>query len=238
MENPKISMKRLKHDMKVYKKNPIKNVFVDWNINNLYTPNVVIIGPKGTPYENGFYGIKFKFTNKFPFEPPTAKFITTDGKVRMNPNLYAGGKVCLSLLGTWSGPQWTSCQNLTSIILSIMTVLNENPINNEPGYQTLNLESKISKKYNYLIEHANIRVGVLQMIQKPPQGFKCFNTNLTNYFLNNYTWYEDKCTKHLKDKKNKTIMKSPIYSWNEDIDYNNLLSEIVELKNSLINNII
>lgn len=24
----------------------------------------------------------------------------------MNPNLYADGKVCLSLLGTWSGPGW------------------------------------------------------------------------------------------------------------------------------------
>ena len=58
-----ISKKRLKHDMKIYKKNPIDNVYVNWNINNLYTPNVIIIGPKNTPYENGFYGIKFKFSN-------------------------------------------------------------------------------------------------------------------------------------------------------------------------------
>jgi hypothetical protein len=26
--------------------------------------------------------------------------------VRFNPNLYINGKVCLSLLGTWSGPSW------------------------------------------------------------------------------------------------------------------------------------
>lgn len=35
------------------------------------------------------------------------KFLTTGGGcVRFNPNLYVCGKVCLSLLGTWSGPAW------------------------------------------------------------------------------------------------------------------------------------
>lgn len=34
-------------------------------------------------------------------------FLTTGaGRVRFNPNLYACGKVCLSLLGTWTGPSW------------------------------------------------------------------------------------------------------------------------------------
>jgi ubiquitin-protein ligase len=28
---------------------------------------------------------------------------TGNGTVRFNPNLYANGKVCLSLLGTWKG---------------------------------------------------------------------------------------------------------------------------------------
>lgn len=28
---------------------------------------------------------------------------TGGGKIRFNPNLYACGKVCLSLLGTWRG---------------------------------------------------------------------------------------------------------------------------------------
>jgi hypothetical protein len=35
------------------------------------------------------------------------QFLTTGGgQVRFNPNLYNCGKVCLSLLGTWSGPSW------------------------------------------------------------------------------------------------------------------------------------
>jgi hypothetical protein len=36
--------------------------------------------------------------------PPQVSFKTTGGgSIRFNPNLYAEGKVCLSLLGTWSG---------------------------------------------------------------------------------------------------------------------------------------
>ena len=39
--------------------------------------------------------------------PAQVQFLTTGGgTVRFNPNLYHCGKVCLSLLGTWSGPSW------------------------------------------------------------------------------------------------------------------------------------
>ena len=228
--NPNISEKRLKHDMKILKKNPIENVFVDWNQENLYTPKVVIIGPKDTPYENGFYCIEFKFTKKFPFEPPKATFLTTDGNVRMNPNLYANGKVCLSILGTWSGPQWTSCQNLSTIILSLLMVLNENPINNEPGYQKLTKESSSSKRYNYIIKHANIRVGIIQMIKTPPKGFKVFTQNMKEYFIKNYDWYVESCKKNMKSKKNLKLIKSPIYKWEEAVNFDYLLSSLKNLK--------
>jgi ubiquitin-protein ligase len=37
-------------------------------------------------------------------DPPKVQFLTTGGgRERLNPNLYACGKVCLSLLGTWPG---------------------------------------------------------------------------------------------------------------------------------------
>ena len=43
----------------------------------------------------------------YPSSPPHVRIVTTGGgRVRFNPNLYNCGKVCLSLLGTWSGPGW------------------------------------------------------------------------------------------------------------------------------------
>lgn len=45
------------------------------------------------------------------------KFLTTGGgRCRFNPNLYNCGKVCLSLLGTWSGPSWDPA---TSTLLQV-----------------------------------------------------------------------------------------------------------------------
>jgi hypothetical protein len=64
----------------------------------------VIIGPAGTPYENGVFEFDIFCDGDFPNQPPRVQFKTTGGgTIYFNPNLYADGKVCLSLLGTWEG---------------------------------------------------------------------------------------------------------------------------------------
>jgi hypothetical protein len=65
---------------------------------------IAIIGPAGTPYENGIFEFDFYCDENFPNKPPLVQFKTTrGGSVSFNPNLYPDGKVCLSLLGTWQG---------------------------------------------------------------------------------------------------------------------------------------
>lgn len=66
----------------------------------------LIIGPDNTPYENGCFIFDILLGPAYNQSPPQVKIVTTlGGKYRLNPNLYAEGKVCLSLLGTWSG-EW------------------------------------------------------------------------------------------------------------------------------------
>ena len=63
---------------------------------------VLIIGPRGTPYELAPFVIDFHFKENFPQTPPQAYFHSwTHGVGRINPNLYEDGVVCLSVLGTW-----------------------------------------------------------------------------------------------------------------------------------------
>jgi hypothetical protein len=48
------------------------------------------------------------FAHRYPSIPPLVHFETTGGgTVKFNPNLYADGKVCLSLIGTFSGANAT-----------------------------------------------------------------------------------------------------------------------------------
>jgi ubiquitin-protein ligase len=69
----------------------------------------LIIGPEGTPYQNGCFLFDIFLGHSYNQLPPSVKYMTTNGgKFRFNPNLYADGKVCLSLLGTWAGPGWVA----------------------------------------------------------------------------------------------------------------------------------
>jgi ubiquitin-protein ligase len=81
----------------------------------------LIIGPEGTPYSNGCFEFDIMLPANYPVAPPHVRLITTGGgQVRFNPNLYNCGKVCLSLLGTWSGPSWDpQVSTLLQVLISI-----------------------------------------------------------------------------------------------------------------------
>ena len=65
-----------------------------------------ITGPQDTPYAYGLFFFDVLFPQDYPNIPPLMLLETTGGgRVRFNPNLYADGKVCLSLLGTWHGSE-------------------------------------------------------------------------------------------------------------------------------------
>jgi baculoviral IAP repeat-containing protein 6 len=94
------------------------------------------------------------------------------GSVRFNPNLYNCGKVCLSLLGTWSGEKWNpEVSSMSQVINSILfLILVEQPYFNEPGYQatqgTPSGDSE-SLKYNRVIRAATLQFAYLDHFRKP-----------------------------------------------------------------------
>ncbi|KAL2009439.1 hypothetical protein VTN00DRAFT_5246 [Thermoascus crustaceus] len=132
----------------------------------------LIVGPPESPYEFGFFEFSIKFPKDYPASPPNVKATTTNGgRCRFNPNIYAGGKVCLSILGTWrgeSGEQWSSAQGLESILISIQSLMSANPYENEPGFE--NAKSSADKKYmaQYVakIRHETLRVAVIQPLEE------------------------------------------------------------------------
>eukprot|EP00049_Salpingoeca_infusionum_P003548 m.67767 g.67767 ORF g.67767 m.67767 type:complete len:750 (-) comp12171_c1_seq1:140-2389(-) len=133
----------------------------------------LIIGPDDTPYANGCFVFHIHLPDQYPMSPPLVKIVTTDrGKVRFGPNLYADGKVCLSLLGTWSGPSWDP-QNSTllQVLLSIQSmILCDQPLYNEPGFETRK-SARESSVYNEAVKFQTARVAMLNMLQHPPSEF-------------------------------------------------------------------
>ena len=111
-------------------------IFYAHSETSILNGEAIIVGQEDTPYAWGMYAFAFKFPSDYPHSPPVVEYMTkeTKGNMRVNPNLYRNGKVCLSILNTWQGPQWTGCQTISSVLLSIRTaVLNAEPALNEPG---------------------------------------------------------------------------------------------------------
>lgn len=65
---------------------------------------------------------------------------TGNRSVRFNPNLYDDGKVCLSILNTWSGrpeERWNAqASSFLQVLVSIQSlILVPEPFYNEPGFE-------------------------------------------------------------------------------------------------------
>ena len=72
------------------------------------------------------YFFTIEFPSNYPHIPPTLKYISRS-KVRIHPNIYVSGKVCLSILNTWKGPSWTSSMDISCVLLSLQSLLNNEP---------------------------------------------------------------------------------------------------------------
>lgn len=134
----------------------------------------MIQGPEGTPYEGCLLVFSVVFPPDYPFSPPAVKFLTGDGQTRFHPNLYVEGKVCLSILGTYSGPPWSASQSLTSVLMSILALLDTNPLAHEPSYSTGTLRDAKHKEYADAVEHNMVKLMI--------QTIRSFENDLGNTY--------------------------------------------------------
>ncbi|OBZ70225.1 Baculoviral IAP repeat-containing protein 6 [Grifola frondosa] len=131
----------------------------------------LITGPEGTPYYNGCYLFDVFLGPNYNHSPPSVKYMTTNGgKFRFNPNLYADGKVCLSLLGTWQGPGWISGKStLLQVLISIQSmILCEEPYLNEPGWASSGGTPQ-SRAYSANVRRMVVKTAMLGNLKAPPE---------------------------------------------------------------------
>lgn len=151
---------------------------------------MMILGPKG-PYENCLFFFTISFAKPYPLESPTVKF-HCPYTIRCHPNLYKNasdlrdGKVCLSILGTWSGPPWTPMMTFTTIAQTILMILDDNPLCNEPAYYK-SKGSEIVNKYTEYVEYVCLKesANLYQRALKGdfPEDFADFKSEILNTLL-------------------------------------------------------
>ena len=126
-----------------------QGIFYEFDEANVMVGKAMIVGPADTPYEGCLLCFDIRYPYDYPFASPTVKIMTSDGHTRFHPNLYIDGKVCLSILGTWRGPKWAPGMSISTVLTTIQSLLEENPIVNEPGHETLRLEGDDTRARYY-----------------------------------------------------------------------------------------
>ncbi|OPJ74373.1 ubiquitin-conjugating enzyme E2 Z [Patagioenas fasciata monilis] len=188
---------RIKRDIMSIYKEPPPGMFVVPDPHDMTKIHALITGPFDTPYEGGFFLFLFRCPPDYPIHPPRVKLMTTgNNTVRFNPNFYRNGKVCLSILGTWTGPAWSPAQSISSVLISIQSLMTENPYHNEPGFEQERHPGD-SKNYNECIRHETIRVAVCDMLEGKCPCPEPLRGVMEKSFMEYYDFYEGVCKERL-----------------------------------------
>ena len=169
------TVKRLISDIKDIAQNSLAKdgIYYKHDEENMLKGYALIIGPSETPYAYGNFLFKLTFPYNYPHSPPHVTYHTNDGVTRFNPNLYKNSKVCISLLNTWKGEQWTSCNTIRSVLLVLCSILNDKPLLNEPGITKFHPDIE---NYNKIIKYRTLDTAICKIITEEilDDDFKIF----------------------------------------------------------------
>ena len=235
----KDTISRLLKDVKHIFKNPLteNGIYYIHDDSDMMKGYALIIGPSDTPYFGGNYFFEITYPSDYPHSPPKVKYCTNGNNIRFNPNLYKCGKVCISLLNTWRGDQWTSCQSISTVLLTLCTLLCNNPLLNEPG--VLPSHNDI-KPYNEIILFSNLDIAVCDIINKKSGIYMPIFDNFYPFIKENFNKNYDKLMEFAENKlKNdfidSTILKTGYYSLCVDINYKKVIEKLKESKTFIEN---
>lgn len=176
---PKTWTKKIQDEWKILEKDLPDKIYVRVYEARMDLLRAVIVGPAGTPYHDGLFVFDVLFPPTYPDIPPMVYYYS--GGLRLNPNLYDCGKVCLSLLNTWNGKgneKWMPKNStMLQVLVSIQAlILNAKPFFNEPGYEGMyaGAEGKSkSKSYNEDVFILSLKT-MMYTLRRPPKHFEDF----------------------------------------------------------------
>ena len=112
------AMKRLKRDMRLITEDPIPEIDVALNEDDILEWHFAIHGKEGTPYQGGVYHGRLVFPPTFPFGPPKILFLTPNGRFRVNE------RICFSL-SDFHPEEWKPAYSVTAVLRGVYDFMHE-----------------------------------------------------------------------------------------------------------------
>jgi len=122
---------------------------------NMFKCTGILFGPAGTCFEGGTWSFEIDFSNEYPIKPFQFKFTSNFP----HPNIYPDGRMCISILHDGidetgyeaSSIRWSPVQNINSVLMSIISMLNDPNLDSPANVDMTKLWRDNRKEYNKLI---------------------------------------------------------------------------------------
>uniref|UniRef100_A0A665V0B0 E2 ubiquitin-conjugating enzyme n=1 Tax=Echeneis naucrates TaxID=173247 RepID=A0A665V0B0_ECHNA len=88
---------------------------------------------------SGTFKLTIEFTEEYPNKPPTVRFVSK----MFHPNVYADGSICLDILQN----RWSPTYDVSSILTSIQSLLDEPNPNSPANSQAAQLYQENKREY-------------------------------------------------------------------------------------------
>ncbi|KAH9014731.1 ubiquitin-conjugating enzyme/RWD-like protein [Lactarius pseudohatsudake] len=167
MSIPYAAMRRLMRELKELRTNPPEGIRVQLSEESVLDVVGIVEGPEGTPYQGGYFRVKFDFTEEFPAAPPKCRFIT---KI-FHPNVSSAGEICVSTLKK----DWKSSYGIGHILVTIKCLLiypnPDSALDEEAG-------KLLQENYESYCERAKLITSVHATPKVPPPEFTAQTTQV------------------------------------------------------------
>ena len=139
------TIQRLKKELEDLKINPPTNCSAGMIDDDIYHWQATIMGPEGSPYQDGVFYLRIEFPHDYPFKPPKVSFIT---KI-YHCNINSAGSICLDILKD----QWSPALTISKVLLSICSLMDDQNPNDPLMLDIANLYMNNKEKF---IEQAKL----------------------------------------------------------------------------------
>ncbi|KAF1400282.1 Ubiquitin-conjugating enzyme E2 B, partial [Spheniscus humboldti] len=112
---------------------PSENNIMQWNAVIFGYPMVFMFVWTGT------FKLVIEFSEEYPNKPPTVRFLSK----MFHPNVYADGSICLDILQN----RWSPTYDVSSILTSIQSLLDEPNPNSPANSQAAQLYQENKREY-------------------------------------------------------------------------------------------
>lgn len=163
------------------------------NPDNVQQGYGLCLGPQGTPFQGGFFLIEFTYSDLYPTEPPTCKYITVC-PYRQCANLYVNGYVCLSTINTWPDKNvsgWKATLGFEAVLKAICSDSLVKPaLSAEPSSKAQTKDHL--ETFDHIARYCTLKYNVGKMYELdflPPQVLEQLKAVIKEQVLANQDWY-------------------------------------------------